>query len=155
MSTINTANHTAILVLIVCTSRFNAWVTTVHGRRSVPRYACCIYGDAESIQSVIHGDAPGSTSGRDISNPRAFVKLIDHAWTDEIEQLDPDDFSDEEELRRLNAGDEGYPPIDGCRQKDVGWMKVATRKLITRACDLLRAGGWLTLYVRPPAIQSN
>ena len=126
-------------------SKFNEWVDSVNGDRGSTRYAHCLYADAEPISSLLTGDEPGSRGSRISMNPRAFVKLIDVQFTREPEQLTGDDISD----------DEGFPPIDGCRREDVGWMKVAARILIPREYSILMDNDWPIAYLRPPKIQWN
>ncbi|KAF2165149.1 hypothetical protein M409DRAFT_56035 [Zasmidium cellare ATCC 36951] len=99
---------------------FKHWRDAVRGRPILPRYGNCIYADQEVIDSVLNGDAPGSTSPQDRNHPTAFVKVLDDMFEEQPEQLTPDDESDDEEREKLNAGDEGYPDIEGCKRKRRG-----------------------------------
>ena len=56
---------------------------------------------------------------------------------------------------KMNAGDEGYPDIEGCKRRDVGWYKQSARFLVPRAYHLLMNDGWYQAYRRPPAIGSD
>ncbi|KAK3720652.1 hypothetical protein LTR37_003702 [Vermiconidia calcicola] len=134
---------------------FKQWVDSVGGNRGSTRYAHCIYADAESINSVLTGDQPAERFLRSILHPTAFVKIIDGPWEAGVEQLGPEDFDNEEQMRKHNEGDEGYDPVEGCRKYEVGWMKVAACMVVTRAYQMMIDNGWHAYYVRPPAIQSN
>lgn len=48
--------------------------------------------------------------------------------------------------------DEGFPPIEGCRSEDVGWMKLAVWMIVPRVYNILTAVGWPDCYERPPKI---
>ena len=74
----------------ITSSRFNCWVESINGFRGSPRYAYCIYADSETMKSLLTGDSPTSTKSGDIENPRAFVKLLDHQWSEDVEQLGPE-----------------------------------------------------------------
>lgn len=49
----------------------------------------------------------------------------------------------------IDPSDDGYPPIDGCRMKDVGRMKVKPLELILRKYSLTMGYGWDGCYKRP------
>lgn len=65
-------------------------------------------------------------------------------------QQTPEEEPDDKERAKINAGDEGFPPIDGCRRYDVGWMKVAARFLFPMNYVALSNEGWYDVYQRPP-----
>ena len=82
------------------------------------------------------------------------MKIIDGRWNKEVEQLTPDEVSDDEDRRKLNEGDEGYEPIEGCRQEEVGWVKADPSMLIPTMYERFMDNGWWAYYVRPPKIVS-
>ncbi|KAK6392156.1 hypothetical protein LTR65_003928 [Meristemomyces frigidus] len=133
-------------------SIFRDWVRSVKDDQSLSRYAHCIHADAEVVQSVLTGGEPGSRTPDDILRPKGFVNVIDLQFKEQPEQLGPEDISDDEERQEHNDGDEGYPPIEGCKREDVGWMKVAARMLVPGAYQLLMKNGWPVVYVRPPQV---
>lgn len=56
--------------------------------------------------------------------------------------------SDTEEF---DMPDLDFEPIEGCREEDVGWMKVATRSICTELYSLLDDPEmWRVIYKRPP-----
>jgi hypothetical protein len=132
---------------------FKTWAEAETEELGVTRYTHCIYCDTEVVQSVLNGDQPGSTGPSEIAHPTAFVKVIDAEWETEADQVTADQVPDDVLRERLNSGDEGYPPVLGCRREDVGWMKVAARNLIPRMYYGLMNGEWDMWYVRPPGIQ--
>jgi hypothetical protein len=134
---------------------FKTWAEAETEEPGLTRYTHCIYCDTESIHSVLNGDQPGTTNPSEIAHPTAFVKVVDAEWATEVEQLTASQVYDDELRERLNDGDEGYPPVLGCRREDVGWMKVAIRNLIPRMYWALMHGEWDMWYVRPPGVQSD
>lgn len=108
--------------------------------------------DASVIESVLAGEDPSSTAPNDILRPTAYVKVIDARYKDQIEPVDEDEIPDETARRRHNEGDEGFPQIEGCRRRDVGWMKVPARRLVPVAYQKLMGNGWHVYYVRPPGM---
>jgi hypothetical protein len=146
-------------VLTSLPSLFNEWGESVYGKPVLARYKRYIYADTETIDSVITGDPPKPPGTPVVKRTRpeqiAFVKVVDSADEMEIEQLGPDDIDDPELLRKHNEGDEGYPPIDGSKRHDVGWMKAAACKLIPKTYHILTAHEWEDAYVRHPDIKMN
>lgn len=106
--------------------------------------------DHEVIDSVLANDHPDI-----FDSDAAYVKLITDGPEDPPFQYTEDDIPDEVERSMLNAGDEGYPPIDGCRRRDIGWMKFSAPWLVPRAYRLLMNGGINTEYTRPPGIKTD
>lgn len=88
------------------------WRTAVGGSPVHPRYANCIYADQEVIDSVLNGEAPDTKNPLEILYPKAFVKILDHLFEEELKQLDSEDEEDDEARERLNKGDEGMSDIE-------------------------------------------
>lgn len=101
--------------------KHDKWRIAVKGSRVDPRYANCIYADQEVIDSVLHGDEPGSKHPMDIVYPKAFVKILDDLFEEQPEQLNSEDEEDEKAREMLNRGDEGKPDIEVSRLLAKGW----------------------------------
>ncbi|CAK1367000.1 hypothetical protein CB0940_10341 [Cercospora beticola] len=134
---------------------FNDWVEKTNGSYKVTMHTNCIYADAEVIESVLNGPDPNSGAPRIDVDRTAWVKILEGLCKDEVDQFDEDEISDDEERAKVNSGDEGFEPINGCRLHDLGWIKVAASNLISGAYYCLNNGGWYAYYVRPPFIISG
>lgn len=78
-----------------------------------------------------------------------FVNLIMRKWPWWPEEQDDDDADDEEE----GDEDEGWEPIDGSREEDVGWCRVGISVLVPSAySELCHPNAWYNFYQRPPAV---
>ncbi|PPJ60894.1 hypothetical protein CBER1_10965 [Cercospora berteroae] len=129
---------------------FNEWVTETDSYRKLTMSQCCIYADAETIESVLGGPDPNSGAPYIDSDTTAWVKVLDGCHKDEVYQFSEEEISDGEERARQNSGDEGYEAIDGCRAQNVGWMKVAACHLIPRAYYCLMKCGCFAGETRKP-----
>jgi hypothetical protein len=60
----------------------------------------------------------------------------------------------EEEVDGNSWEDETLEPIDGCTEKDVGWMLIAPHMISVGFYDVLSGDEhhWHTFYERPPSI---
>jgi hypothetical protein len=66
------------------------------------------------------------------------------------------DVAEEAALSGLDAADvENYEPLDGCRQRDVGWMNVSYMDLISWYCEFdgRLQNWWEKIYLRPPMVK--
>ncbi|KAB5578707.1 hypothetical protein GE09DRAFT_558677 [Coniochaeta sp. 2T2.1] len=110
------------------------------------RYKFCVQVDEESMRSVVSEEG------------ERWVKLINGDWeprgapSGAVEsQAGRDD--DEGEFTDDENDDEEYPPIEGCTEEDVGWMKVQLVGLMPDFYANLRDPNlWHIQYVRPPDI---
>lgn len=121
-------------------------------------YTNCIFVDEEVLEAILHGPDPNLGDMNAVVGDKskaAFAKVLDDQY-DEIQyQYDETEISDDEERERVNRGDEGWPPVDGCRKFDAGWVKIAAGSLIPRAYYVLMDGGWRSYYIRPPSVQNG
>lgn len=103
-----------------------------------PRYHFCVLVDEPALRSVVH-DAPAPPA-LDITK-KGWVKLVSKSWIP-IEE-DP----------RARPGWNVYEPIEGVTERDVGWMKVPYRSVMTD-CYSGNEGlnGWRSEYCRPPKV---
>ena len=107
------------------------------------RYQYCIYVDQESLESVLRANDPSNQQPIYVITVRLDWLLPDlenFYWEDE--GLDPEEG---------DLLDEGYPTIEGCKLKDVGWMKALPRKIVI-LYQSLHDNGWYTSYLRPPGV---
>lgn len=108
--------------------------------RSAPRYRYCVQVDADALRSVLH-DAPPPPEI--IVGKKGWVKLIQKDWIRPSENP------------RL-AGrelDDGYEPIEGVTEKDVGWIRCPCHTVMTEFyVDFLNPNGYSVAYQRPPAV---
>ena len=109
-----------------------------------PRHRYFIRVGREALDSVL--SAPGNRDADPGSTAAGWVHFVDSMWTAEIDDVD----SDTEECDMPNLD---FEPIEGCREEDVGWMKVATRSICTEAYSLLDDPKMLrVIYKRPPEV---
>lgn len=109
------------------------------------RYQYCIYVDQESLESVLRANDP---SNQQPITPYVIIIRLDLSLPD-LENFDwEDEGLDPEEDDPL---DKGYPPVESCKLKDVGWMKVLPRKIVI-LYQSLHDNGWYTSYLRPPGV---
>ncbi|KAL2756602.1 hypothetical protein ACRALDRAFT_1062330 [Sodiomyces alcalophilus JCM 7366] len=106
------------------------------------RYIFFIEVDAESLRSIVYD--------RDPSDPwdLGHVNFINSEW-------EPQGPPESEEERLAMLDDEPLPPIDGCTDEDVGWMKLKTSSLgisFHLAATYYVEDTWHYDYKRPPAI---
>ncbi|KAK4166887.1 hypothetical protein QBC43DRAFT_376851 [Cladorrhinum sp. PSN259] len=113
------------------------------------RYEFCVQIDEDSMRSVVSDEGEG------------WVNLIKGDWKPRgatsgapesqgaQHNDDEGDFTDDED------DDDEYPPIEGCTEEDVGWMKVLLVSLMPGTYANLRdAYLWNIQYRRPPDIES-
>ena len=121
------------------------------GNRLPFRYNYCVQVDETSLQSII------STDPKDVFG-EAWVNVIHANWDLEaIQRLREESRLDEVEwdLAPELCDDSGdvYPPIEGCTEEDVGWMRVYYGTVIPRLVSLLGdSSNWDIVYWRPPDI---
>lgn len=115
----------------------------------ITRYSYCIYADQEVVDSILHGDPPGTVT----LEPTSFVKLLDMFWEENQDsEIEQDSLpSIEVSIEELVAG-HTLMQNQGCTREDVGWFKSAVTQLGTRTYTLLMEFGWDLAYVRPPEI---
>lgn len=143
-------------LILLPRSKFRSYIASLNGPQIltvITRYTKCIYADADVVASVLEREDPSSEAPSVVLRPKAFLYIINAKFKDVIKPGDPEEFPDDPEaLRRYNEGDEGFPPIEGCRRHDVGWMKVPARELVPYAYEQLLENGWHLRYVRPPGM---
>ncbi|KAJ5876172.1 uncharacterized protein N7529_001756 [Penicillium soppii] len=99
------------------------------------RYRLCIIANEEAVQSVL--EIPEKQLNE--LNTTGFVVMINRRWVPELVEWEEDD--------------DGYEPLYGCTQQDVGWMKVHYDRAQIVASTTMRNGSdWGLEYRRPPAI---
>ncbi|KAI7231022.1 hypothetical protein KC330_g6631 [Hortaea werneckii] len=96
----------------------------------------------EALNSILY--APGNLDADPGSTATGWVHFIDTLWKAQMNDVD----SDTEEF---DMPDLDFEPIEGCREEDVGWMKVATRSICTELYSLLdNPEMWRIIYKRSP-----
>ncbi|WQF79052.1 hypothetical protein CDEST_04066 [Colletotrichum destructivum] len=152
-------------------------------RSDMPRFRYCLYVDKQCLDTVIQfQEANDGTALFKSSLPPMVFAFIDRTWTpdgtdgtdddddddcgeyevegvkeekdgEEEDEEEDDDDEGEEDEEENEANDGGYPLIDGCVRKYVGWMY----------CNAIYVGGMYEhllqqgldddeSYQRPPAI---
>lgn len=116
------------------------------------RYRFCLQIDEAAMRSIILPEA-GSWSGNTWLNlieadwhSKDAATEFEEAWVDHVDLgLDKDSFDFEVEI---------YPEIDGCIEKNTGWMKVPYDRLIPAIYADLIAPWWFDeyMYWRPPTV---
>ncbi|KAI7547289.1 hypothetical protein KC331_g5106 [Hortaea werneckii] len=107
-----------------------------------PRYRYFIRVGREALDSIL--GAPGNRDADPGSTATGWVHFIDTMWTAEMDDVDSD-------TEKFDLPDLDFEPIEGCREEDVGWMKVATRSICTELYPLLNdPETWRVIYKRPP-----
>ena len=102
------------------------------------RYQFCVQVDEAALYSVVH-EAPAPPAPD--ATKKGWVKLINKSWIP-VEE-DP----------RARPNPNTYPPIDGVTERDVGWMKVPYRAVMTEYYSGSEGlNGWRTEYCRPPRV---
>lgn len=115
------------------------------------RYNYCVQVDEVSLQSII------STDPEDVFG-EAWVHVIHANWNLEaIQRLKEEGRLDDIQMglatELCDDSDDMHPPIDGCTEEDVGWMRVYYGTVIPRLVSLLRdSSDWDKVYWRPPDI---
>jgi hypothetical protein len=105
----------------------------------------CIYVDQVSLESVLRAN---DLSNQQLITPYVVIIRLDWSLSD-LENFDwEDEGSDLEENDPL---DEGYPPVEGFKLKDVGWMKALPREIVI-LYQSLHDDGWHTSYLRPSGV---
>jgi hypothetical protein len=99
------------------------------------RYQFCVLVDAECLNSIVH-DAPAPEDG--LSDWEGYVKVINARW-----KLDP-----EPDSRWAEDVD-----IEGCYERDVGWMRVWYGSAMVGVFETLAYNSWDMEYVRPPKVK--
>ncbi|KAI6812166.1 hypothetical protein KC340_g16783 [Hortaea werneckii] len=93
-----------------------------------PRYRYFIRVGREALDSVL--SASGDRDADPGTMATGWVHFVDSMWTAEMDAVD----SNTEEF---DMPDLDFEPVEGCREADVGWMKVATRDICTELYSLL------------------
>lgn len=109
-----------------------------------PRYNYFIRVDREALNSV--DSAPASQDAKPWANNAGWVDFIDATWTSELDDVGS-------ETEEVDMPDLDFEPIEGCREEDVGWMKVPAERICTELHSLFdRHQIWNVLYKRPPEV---
>jgi len=121
--------------------RFLRWVDSEQGRRPAQaRYVFFLEIDESSLRSII-----------DLGAMDAHYNLVHSHWRPGMNEEDENENENEDE-------DQSLQPIDGCRQEDVGWMKVQPILLGPDFCSFvemyLEDHSWKREYVRPPGVHN-
>lgn len=64
------------------------------------------------MNAVLEGEDPNSEESEDIMNPRAFVKLLDHHFTEGAQPVTIEQMPDEKMREMRYKRDDGFPPIE-------------------------------------------
>lgn len=107
------------------------------------RYHYFIQVDEEALQSVL------AAPKLDLYG-KGFINFVDSRWKplgDRPSRSIIEDIEDE---------DEGFDPIDGCTEENVGWMRFAASTAFDTEFHVsvfdYPGGGWYVSYKRPPEI---
>lgn len=104
------------------------------------RYYCFIRVDQEALDSVLN--APAGADAR--PGNCGWVHFVDASWRPALDDVD----SDTEEM---DMPDLDFEPTEGCREEDVGWMKLPVFNIGTYLYTLFDTNEiWPALYRRPP-----
>lgn len=128
---------------------FNKWKSNNWHREQprasfarMPRYECFIWVDREALDSVLV--APGSRDAGPGATDPGWVHFVDALWTAALDGVDS-------ETEETDMPDLDFEPIEGCREEDVGWIKVPARSICTELYALFDGYEiWDALYGRPP-----
>ncbi|PSK58682.1 hypothetical protein B9Z65_6697 [Elsinoe australis] len=127
--------------------RFRQWASENSGSNSC-RGKFCIMVDQACVDATLSAPAPPQYD----REGKAFVYIIDKAWRQKYADGSyAADEADSQASEGKEPADEGFPPVDGCRMDDVGWMKLAITHVAPRAFSVLEEPGWEGTYHRPPA----
>jgi hypothetical protein len=130
-------------------ARFKTWATEAvrteqpraedHGTFGIPRYNFFIQVDESVLRSVVY-EAPQSPE-MDM-HAEGYVNFVDANWKPLSERLPAEG----------GEGDESYEPIDGCREENVGWMKIASFMVGPDFYEVMSGfpDVWYSFYQRPP-----
>ncbi|ERF74300.1 hypothetical protein EPUS_01987 [Endocarpon pusillum Z07020] len=83
------------------------------GTFGVPRYNFFIQVDQCALRSVVYEAPQPPEIG---VHGEGYVNFVDANWKPLSQRL----------FAQATEGDESYEPIDGCREENVGWMKIAS-----------------------------
>ena len=107
---------------------------------AVPRYAFFVQVDEEALRSL------GERGDDGWDAPGAHVKFVDAGWEPMEEEKYWDGVAEEDRF------EETYDEIDGCRQENVGWMRISPYMLggefYDAWCGVVDV--WYAFYRRPP-----
>jgi len=134
--------------------RFRAWVADEVARQpgdyyspAIPRFRYFIKIDKEVLQTLAQ-----SNPFNPLRSNTAFVKFVDGNWEPDLPLTIASEEAEEEE--HDFSQDEALEPIEGCIEKDVGWMRIAPYMINADFYEAL--GGdendWFIFYERPPSI---
>lgn len=130
-------------------ARFKAWaadaIRTEQPRAEddrtfgIPRYNFFIQVDQAALRDVVY-EAPLPPE-KDVHG-QGYVNFVDANWEPLSERL-PTGAREVDEL---------YEPIDGCREEDVGWMKIALNMVGPYFYEAMTGfpDVWYAFYQRPP-----
>ena len=133
-------------------SRFKAWAAKAIRREQpraendetfgVPRYNFFIQVDEGALRSVVY-EAP-QPPNMDVDG-KGYVNFVDANWKPLIKILPA-------KAREVREIDQSYEPIDGCREEDVGWMKIGSVMAGPDFYDAMTGSPdvWYDFYERPP-----
>lgn len=127
--------------------RFYTWTANEVARQqlgdldptTISRFSYFVKIDEEVMQNL-----KGSLETKSRWSGDDFIKFVDANW----ESCPPEKQEDDEWEPEI------WEPIEGCTEKDVGWMRMAPDMLNTDFYDVLPGDGmtWQYFHDRPPAI---
>jgi len=133
-------------------ARFKTWAADAvrteqpraddHGTFGIPRYSFFIQVDHSALESVI--DEALQTSEIQDMLGEGYVNFVDANWMPLSERFPADEGGECDEL---------HEPIDGCREENVGWMKMASFTIVGPDFYDTMSGFpdvWYSFYQRPP-----
>ncbi len=133
---------------------FNAWAREnwqleqprgKHAHR--PRYQYFIRVDRAALESVL--DYPEAIRERPWLEG-GYIDIVDATWQSHAEYADPNPDPEDEEF---DQPDLSYEPIEGCREEDVGWMRLPAKRVGAQMYSVLVGhDAWYFYYERPPEI---
>lgn len=107
------------------------------------RYQFFLRVDRDVLESIIH--APGV--GEKLPWLEAgHIDLVDALWRSQLERVDTD-------TEEIDMPDLDFEPVEGCREEDVGWMRVPAERIgLEMYSTFCEHNVWYIYYERPPAM---
>ncbi|KAH9999576.1 hypothetical protein F4779DRAFT_622703 [Xylariaceae sp. FL0662B] len=122
----------------------------------VPRYRFCLMVDAACLESFERGVRSGGGDGGAANGAKPYILLIDAQFEDGGDHSgqpagdDQREGLDEDEDEDVVA--EEYPEVEGCTDRDVGWMFVDTGAIFDLYDEAAGRKEWRYVYCRPPSV---
>ncbi|KAG9761693.1 hypothetical protein KCU73_g2261, partial [Aureobasidium melanogenum] len=111
------------------------------------RYRFCLQIDAASLKSIVNNEDEPWVNLINNDHVMAAQPCNDTSTKATVDEDNVGEFADDE--------DEEYPPLEGNREQDVGWMQVYTGTLMpTFYSYLWDPNAWVVSYCRPPYVLS-